>query len=114
MLSKKNRISNRHLINKLLRKGRIYQSDNFTVKYLPATSEDSKFAIVTSKKISKKAVVRNKLRRQITESIRLNINVLKSNIVAVLITKPSIVNLKYEELAHEIELFLNQDQLNVQ
>jgi len=107
MLNKKNRISNRQLISKLLSSGKVYQTDSFTIKYLPSHFADSEFAIITSKKISTKAIVRNKLRRQISESLRLNLNLLKNPLVAVIITKSSILNKEYQDIEAKIQEFLN-------
>lgn len=108
MLSKKNRISNRQLIAKLLAKGKVYQCNYFTVKYLPSDKPGSQFAVTVSKKVSNKAVERNKARRQINEAIRPNLESISSDIVAVIIAKQSILKSNYQELTEEIAKFLNQ------
>ena len=87
MLSQNYRISNQRLINKLNKEGKAYRTSHFVFKFLPSHLEGSKFAAVVSKKVAAKAVKRNKLRRQITESLRLNLDLLKKPIVCLVILK---------------------------
>ena len=109
MLSKKNRISNQRLIEKLNRQGRSYKTGHFVFKFLPSLSEDSKFAAVVSKKITSKAVKRNKLRRQITESLRKKINSLKKPVVCLVILKKGSPDvMEYHVIDAEILEFINQ------
>jgi len=109
MLSQKNRISNRRLIDKLNKEGKAYKTSHFVFKFLPSHSEDSKFAAVISKKSAPKAVSRNRLRRQITESIRLRLSTFKKPIVCLIIVKKDGPDsLKYSIIDGEIKEFFNQ------
>ena len=112
MLNKRNRISNRRLIQLLFNKGKLYKNNYFVLKYLPAQNSESQFAVAISKKIIKKAVSRNRLKRQIMEAIRLNLNLLRDNFVILVITRPPIVNLKYTELQENIIQFFNHISSN--
>ena len=114
MLNKKNRISNRQLIKKLFEKGRLHKNKLFTFRYLPSIEPVSKFAAVVSSKICKKAVDRNKLRRQIFEAVRLNLNLIKTPIIALIIAKPGSINGDYKAINDSILEFINQYDLNVQ
>jgi ribonuclease P protein component len=109
MLSQKSRISNQRLIDKLNKEGKAYKTSHFVFKFLPSHSEDSKFAPVVSKKIAQKAVERNRLRRQISESIRLSLSTLKEPIVClVILKKGSPENLEYSIIDSQIKEFFNQ------
>jgi len=109
MLSQKSRISNQRLINKLNKEGKAYKTSHFVFKFLPSHSEDSKFAAVVSKKTAPKAVNRNKIRRQITESIRINLDTLKEPIVClVILKKGSPESLEYSIIDSQIKEFFNQ------
>lgn len=109
MLSQKNRISNRRLIDKLNKEGKAYKTSHFVFKFLPSHSEDSKFAAVISKKCIPTSVGRNRLRRQITESLRLRQNLLKKPIVCLIILKKeSPESLKYSIIEGQIKEFFNQ------
>lgn len=114
MLNQKNRISNPRLIDKLNKEGKAYKTSHFVFKFLPSLSEDSKFAAVVSKKIASKAVNRNKLRRQIAESLRLNLKNVKHPIVCLAIMKKgSPDELEYKLIEKQIEEFFNHLSANV-
>ena len=105
MLKKNNRISNRRLLQKLIRKGRLYKNTYFIFKFLPSNLQTSQFAVSVSKKVSPKATDRNKIRRQVYESIYSNLELLTSNIIAIVIVKPIILEKKseYKEIEKTIK-----------
>ncbi len=109
MLSKKNRISNRQLLKKLYEKGKQYKNNNFIFKFLPSIEPISKFAVVVSKKVAPKAVDRNKLRRQIYDCIHKNIDLLKTDIVSIIIVKSNVTEAEFEDLNKGIVDFFNQN-----
>ncbi len=114
MLNKKNRISDSKLIKKLFEKGGLYKNTYFIFRFLPSAESISKFAIIASKKVAEKSVVRNQLRRQVSEAIRLNTPMLKTNIVSLIIMKPNAEKANYEELNKGITDFFNQHKLHEQ
>lgn len=64
---------------------------------------------MVSKKIAPKAVKRNRLRRQIAESIRINLDTLKEPIVClVILKKGSPESLEYSIIDSQIKEFFNQ------
>lgn len=108
MLNQKNRISNQRLIDKLNSEGSVYRTFHFVFRYLPSHSEGSRFAAVVSKKIAPGAVTRNRLRRQINEALRTNLNALKSPIVClVILKKGSPESLEFGPIETEIKDFFN-------
>lgn len=111
MLNKRNRISDKQIIQKLFTKGNLYRDKYFIFKYIRSDSTNSEFAVIVSKKISKKAVKRNKVRRQVFEAIRLNLN-LTSDLSAVIIAKTSVQEVKYEKINDSIVQFFNQIKLH--
>lgn len=69
-------------------KGRPISGNFVLVKFLIYNNlTTSKFAIVISKKISKKAVTRNKIKRQISHIISKNISKIKSGLGVVIIVR---------------------------
>ncbi len=54
------------MISLVSRKGASLKSPFFRVKFLPARFGDTRVAIITAKKVAKKAVERNKIRRRIS------------------------------------------------
>lgn len=61
-------------ITEVARKGKVFDSDFFRIKFLPVRStggpKTSRFALVISSKVSKKAVERNKIRRRVSEVVK--------------------------------------------
>lgn len=68
MLPKFRRLNRRDL-NLCNNTGKVLRFPHFLLKILPNSLEYSRFAIVTSTKLSKSAVIRNKLRRNIYKAI---------------------------------------------
>ena len=63
--------------------------------------KESHFGFIISTKISKKAVVRNRIKRIMSETIRLNLPKLKKGFDIVFLIKPSAVKLDKESLEQE-------------
>ncbi len=61
-------------IKEVLKKGKVLKSKNFILLYLPSKEKNLRFAFIVSKKISKKAVERNRVKRILKEALRLLIN----------------------------------------
>ncbi|MBU1992261.1 MAG: ribonuclease P protein component [Patescibacteria group bacterium] len=104
MLSKNFRLKKGQV--QFLMKQEKVETDLFIVKSKESGEERSRFAVVVSKKIFPKAVQRNHLKRQIHESIRLNIDLIKSKKDILLIPKKHIVNLKYREIYKGVQEML--------
>lgn len=104
MLNRKNRIGNRQVIEKLFQKGFLLK-DHFLVFKYEKTDSPSQFAIIVSKKISKKAVKRNRLRRQIYEAVRHNLPELKENLNALIIARPPCQKANFKEISESIKKF---------
>jgi len=71
MLPKKNRLNLRFHRNRLDEQGQVRHSPYFII--ISADSSSSCFAILISRKLLRKAVARNRLKRQISELIRINL-----------------------------------------
>ena len=108
MLNKKNLIGNPKVIEDLFKKGKIFKDDILIFKYME-TDGLPRFVVSVSKKIYKKANKRNRLRRQLQESIRLNLPVLNKKIIALITVRPSINDSKYDfqSLNKSITKFFN-------
>lgn len=108
MLSKKNRIQNHRLIDKLHKEGETYRTSHLVIRFLPSPLQDSKFVVSVSKKVAGKAVDRNKLRRQITEALRKHLGALKSPISSLItLKKGAPPKIDYHLIESEVLDFLN-------
>lgn len=107
MIAKKYRIE-REKISYILKKGKSYKSSLFIVRFKKNNKENPRFAVIISKKISAKAVIRNKLKRQIYEAIRnkLKTTEIKENLDIILIPKKTTKNYEYQEIEKDMESIL--------
>lgn len=103
MIPKKLRI-NKQDTEWVLKKGEQVTSDLFIVRFLSNQNNGDKpqFSIVTSTKLAKKAVDRNKLKRRIYEAIRMNMPE-KLPLKIVIIPKKRTLNVEYEEIDKDVK-----------
>lgn len=71
MLKKQNRITKTRDLQMVYRKGKTLHTPALVIKFLPE-STPVKVGLVVSKKISKKAVIRNRIKRALREEMRAN------------------------------------------
>ncbi|EKD49358.1 MAG: ribonuclease P [uncultured bacterium] len=104
MLPKRYKLTKRDGIKSILEEGEMIKTRYFVAKSIPDESGQSRFSILISAKISKKATIRNRLRRQIFEIIRLNIEeILKRGPrKTVILPRTSALSLTYQEIQKEL------------
>ena len=101
MLQRANRLAKESDFRQIMSKGKTLQGKFFTIKYLDREPElPSRIGIVTSKKIAKQAVRRNKARRRIREAIRQDIKDIPGKDIVFLV-KREILEAKYTEIADD-------------
>lgn len=103
MLPKEKRIG-REQIEFILKKGESSTSKLFIIRYIRNNEKTSRYAIVASAKLSKKAVERNRVRRQIYEAIRLieKERSIDKNLDIVLIPKKQIFKSEFEGIKEDL------------
>jgi len=111
MLAKNFRLHKRSDFDQILRSKYKFYSPNLVLKFVKSSSIENAFAVVISTKISKKAVQRNKIRRQVYEIIRLHFGKIKKSYQIVFFAKPGILNLKYQEIEKEVLGLLSKARL---
>lgn len=83
--------------------GKLIQSKSFGVEiYDRKDSDNSRFGFIISTRISKKAVIRNKIKRIISDYIRNNLEKIKNGLDVVFLIKPLIVKLNKNHIESEI------------
>ncbi|MFH1657667.1 MAG: ribonuclease P protein component [bacterium] len=98
MLLKENRLRNKKDFDKVFKEGRGFKEDFLYLKFRNNNSEVSRFGFIVSQKISKKAVIRNKLKRRLREIINTEMARIKNGIDVVLITSPGLENRDFQKL----------------
>jgi ribonuclease P protein component len=74
-------------------------------------SPETKIGISISKKVSKKAVVRNRIKRQIKSVFRTNLHLIRPGWKIVIVVKPKAIECKYEHFLRELEELLKQTKI---
>ena len=82
--------------------------DRDRIRNLPTIT---KFGISISKKVSKKAVVRNRIERQLKGIIRTYLQGLEPGWKVVIVVKPQAIECKYEHFLRELEELLKQTKI---
>lgn len=73
MISTKHRFHGYGSLKRVYQQGQTVRGPNFSLKYLPNPKRQSyRLAVVVSRKVSKSAVVRNRIRRRLYEAVRLH------------------------------------------
>ena len=99
MLPKNRRLSRRDL-NLCNLSGKTVRFPHFLLKYSPNNLSFGRFAIVTSTKLSKSAVIRNKLRRNIYKAIGTRQQAIGTDVI--FFPQKSMLNLDNEKIGVEI------------
>lgn len=111
MLPKKYKIRKKNDF-KVVFDGGVYKEFNFIrVKFINNNLNISRFGFIISSKISKKAVERNKIRRQLEEVISLNYNSIKQGLDVVVMVKPEITNKQNKEIRDTLLKILEKSQI---
>lgn len=104
MLASKYRLKKKINFARIEIDGRMIQSRSFGMGiYNRKDIEPSHFGFIVSTKISKKAVIRNRIKRIMSEIIRINLDKLKSGYDVLFLIKHQAVKISREEL--EIETY---------
>lgn len=83
---------------KILSNGKSIRNENYIIYYLDKEKEYYRFGLSVGKKISNKAVDRNKLKRRLKSIIDNNQNIYEKNKDYIIIMKGSCLNLEYQDL----------------
>ena len=82
----------------VFKKGEVFGNRTFVMYFLKNTLRENRVGIIVSKKISNKAVIRNRIRRQIKEAYRLNEENFLEGYDIILIARESIKKTEYQKI----------------
>jgi ribonuclease P protein component len=102
MLTKQHRLAERN-IQLVKDQGRHYQTPFFTLVYLAGRKTPSQFAFVLSKRVDKRATMRNKTKRLLAGSVRDIIGQSAEGYWLIFLVKPTAINQSKEVLSSAIE-----------
>lgn len=98
MLAKKFRLTKKKEIEKLFKQGRSSFDDKLGIKMLANKQEYNRFVVVVSAKVSKKAVIRNKIKRRLSEIARLQYSHIRPGYDLFILALPKTIQHSYNDL----------------
>ena len=102
MLAKNFRLSKQSDFKLVFSKGQKNFGKVFIIRFLSNLEENSRVSVIVSNKISKKATVRNKLKRQTREIVKIILPKLKQNYDIIITLMSPCLNLDYQQLESEL------------
>jgi len=106
MLAYLNRLSKQKDFEAVFKNGGLQQNRYLALRFAPNGLAFCRLAVVTSARVDKKAVVRNKIRRRLMEILKPELTKIKAGQDIVLIVKNPIVVLGFQEINQQAkELF---------
>jgi|GEM_PF-314069 len=102
MLARGQRLTEKKDFQTLFSRGAYLSTPLYTMRWRKTDSETSRFGFVVANTISKKATVRNTLRRRLRESVRRNMGALPFVVDAAIIAKHKIMEATYKEIEEDI------------
>ena len=108
MLPKENRLKKKKDFEKLFKEGKSFKEKFLVLKVNNNNLDDNRFGFIVSKKISKKAVVRNKIKRQLREIVRKEINNYQKGFDVAVIALPGTELKNFGEMSQALEYILKK------
>lgn len=105
-MKKNNRILKNRDFSLIIRKGKKFHTSNLSFYYIPNQNKSFRIGITVSKKVSKLAVIRNKIKRQISAILNEEYNP-ETYLDIVVIVKSNVSNLNFNEFKTNIKKFIN-------
>jgi ribonuclease P protein component len=111
MLSKLNRLKKKKDFEATFKKGKFLKSKNFILRFAKNNLEFSRFGFIVSQKVSKKAVVRNKVRRRVSAIIKNSFESIKPGQDIIFIALFGADKKNFSEVKEEVLEILNTSKL---
>lgn len=95
----------------VFKKGKSFYTKLLGVKAVANNLNESRFGILINNKVSKKAVIRNKIRRRIRETVRSQADQIETGADFVFVCLPEIASKNYQEIKESINFCLKKLRL---
>ncbi len=102
MLKKINRVTSKTEFLEIKNTGEMKATEFFSIIWMKKT-ENKAFGAIISKKISKKAVLRNQIKRRLFEAVRLNMDIFPEGFRGIFLVKKNILDKKEGEIEEVIK-----------
>jgi ribonuclease P protein component len=111
MLQRKNRLTAARDFTRIFKKGKVVHAGPLSLRMVANQGEASRVAFVVSTKVSKRAVVRNQLKRRLREVVRLRTKDLVPGWDVVVMTKAQAADMPSDLLRRTMEELLKKARL---
>lgn len=108
MLSKVNKLREKKDFEKLFKEGKSFKNSFLILKIAQNNLKENRFGFIISKKVSKKAFLRNKIKRRLKDIMRQNTKDIKKGINAVLIVIPGLEEKNFLETKEILNTLLKK------
>jgi len=98
MLPKENRLKKEKEIEGVFRRGKGFKEDFLILKAVKNDLNEIRFGFIISGKVSKRATIRNKIKRRISSLVTLQMNKLKKGVDILLIALPGLEKKDFWEI----------------
>ncbi len=111
MLPKENRIRKKKDFETVFKKGKTVRDKFLVLRFAENNLKDSRFGFVVSLKVSKKAVLRNKIRRRLSALASLHLSQIKRGRDIAFIAQPGIEKKEFKEIKDIFESIIKKGLL---
>ncbi len=111
MLPKKNRLKKKKDFDKVLKEGKSFKEKALVLKVRKNNIKINRFGFVVSKKVSKKAVKRNQIKRRLREIVRKKTKDYKKSFDLVFIALPGLELMKFPEIKEVTQNLLKKSKI---
>lgn len=103
MLPKMYRLKKNKDIDKVFKKGKTIKEDFLILKILKNNLTKNRFSFIVSQKVSKKATLRNKIKRRLSELVRIKFKKIRKNIDVIIIAVPGLETKDFWEIKESLD-----------
>ncbi len=107
MLPKSHRLTKKRDFETVFKAGKGFKRDFLIVKVLKGQAKNSRFGFVVSKKVSAKAVVRNKVRRRLQQAAFLATEKMSTTADVVFVALPNATKKEFSEIKETVAKVIN-------
>lgn len=111
MLPRKYKLKKNNDFKKVFKKGKYRREDFIGIKFLKNGLDISRFSFLVGLKISKKAVIRNKIKRKLEEVVRLNLKKIAIGFDVIIFIDKEILEKRYLEILERLISLLEKSKL---
>ena len=111
MLTKQNRLKKKKDFEKVLKRGKGFKENFLVLKMTKNDLPQNRFGFIVGTKVSKKATLRNKLKRRLRGLAKAKIEKIKKGYDIILIAQPGLENRDFWELEEIVNKIFNQAKI---